>query len=484
MSESGGSTGFRLFAQRISITWLTSILMAATTIIVLPIITKNLTQSDYGSWVLITTTLGIASILATLSLNTAIYRFFPGASDVGKREIIWSIITAVFILSLLCSGGILIMYLTGIGHSFLPGREVAILVMIAIPLYCLATILPAYFIAMKKIKLYSLILLVQSYGELILYIYFIRYGITGLIVSILLVRVAMLILIMYFIIRDTGFSPPKLHVFRDLFRFNFPLLTTKLSSWVVESSDRYIIDFFLTEKAVAAYSPGYSLGTMSYMIVSPLESMLTVTVSEQFERGNIDDVRKYLEYSLKYIFMFMIPAFFGLSILATQILVYLTKQEYATISAQFTVFTALSMLLLSICVVMNPVLMLYKKTGVIGIAWGLAAVANFALNLVAVPMLGIIGAAITTLVAYAVIFAYVTMNAYRLLPFRVDWSFLAKCLISASVMTVFIWYFNPQSLPAVLLSIPVGVTIYMVVMLLIGGFSRGEIRFIRNILRF
>jgi len=133
---------------------------------------------------------------------------------------------------------------------------------------------------------------------------------------------------------------------------------------------------------------------------------------------------------------------------------------------------------------MNPVLMLYKKTGVIGIAWGLAAVANFALNIVAVPALGVIGAAITTLVAYAIIFAYITVNAYRLLPFRVDWAFLAKCLVSASAMTIFIWYFNPQSLPEVLVSIPVGAVVYMVIMFLVGGFSRGEIAFIRSVLRF
>jgi len=59
--------------------------------------------------------------------------------------------------------------------------------------------------------------------------------------------------------------------------------------------------------------------------------------------------------------------------------------------------------------------MLKKKTAIIGTVWMAAAALNFGGNLVLIPLFGILGAALTTLLAF--VFAFMLTAVYALRQF-------------------------------------------------------------------
>jgi len=96
-----------------------------------------------------------------------------------------------------------------------------------------------------------------------------------------------------------------------------------------------------------------------------------------------------------------IPSVFGLSILIQQLLTIFSTSEIAQHSYYIVPFVALSTLLFGIYAVIAQIITLKKKTKIDGIIWMGAAFLNLGLNFFFIPKFGILGAAITTLAAYA-----------------------------------------------------------------------------------
>ena len=62
-----------------------------------------------------------------------------------------------------------------------------------------------------------------------------------------------------FIITNIGFKIPKFENMMEFLSFGLPTIPANLSSWLVDSSDRYVIGILLGSAFVGYYSPGYTL---------------------------------------------------------------------------------------------------------------------------------------------------------------------------------------------------------------------------------
>jgi len=101
-----------------------------------------------------------------------------------------------------------------------------------------------------------------------------------------------------------------------------------------------------------------------------------------------------------------------------------------------------------------------------------------------VPYLGILGAAVSTLVAYASALGVGAFFSLREFSFSIDWFFLIKSLCAAGVMNLAIWAIHPRGGPAVLASAMAGMVIYSIVLLLLRGFTKAEMTFFWRLFRF
>ena len=98
-------------------------------------------------------------------------------------------------------------------------------------------------------------------------------------------------------------------------------------------------------------------------------------------------------------------------------------------------------------------LYLAKRTDIGGKIWIIAAISNLGLNIAFVPYMGIIGAAITTLITFTLAFILATYYSFKYLTFDVDFRFILKSIFASIVMSLVIISWNPIGLLNVLIVI-------------------------------
>lgn len=111
----------------------------------------------------------------------------------------------------------------------------------------------------------------------------------------------------------------------------------------------------------------------------------------------------------------------------------------------------------------------------------ISALLNLLLNILIVPHIGILGAAITTVIAYALAPGLTTFYSLREFRFNIEWSFILKSLVASVIMSLAIWVTNPVGTLDVALVIAGGVIIYAASLLLMKSFKREEIKLFRGL---
>ncbi len=475
---------YTLTVRRLGLTAIVTPLMTLSNFILLPILTKKLPIADYGAWALVMVTLGLLPPLVTLGLPAAMTRFLAAATD--KREIredFYSMGFIVLLTSSIVSALFLLLAQQIAASLFHNNLTIARLLVPNIWLACSIVYFEYYFITFQQIKRNSFLILFNAYLNTALVAFFVLfgYGLEGAVIALLIQQLVVFGVILYLIVAQIGFAIPKFRHVRQHLAFGLPLLPGNLSGWVADSSDRYLIALFLGAAAVGYYSPGYALGSTLIMVSAPFTTLLPPVLSKHYDDDDIADVRTILTYSLKYYSGIVLPCVFAVSVLSKPLLLVLTTEQIAANGYLVTPLVAAATALIGAQSVVLMVLMLKKKTAVIGTIWILTAALNFGLNLVLIPYLGLIGAALTTLLAYLLAFVLITHYSLRELTFDVNRGFIVKSVCGSCIMALFLFLWGPSGPLSIVLSIALAAVIYLTILLVLRGITIQEIKLIYRI---
>lgn len=472
---------YRNFVKNIGIIGTTDILVALERMVLLPIITKLLSVGDYGVWVQFSTTISLVPTFALLGLRAAVVRFLSGEKDRKKiQEGIYSVLALVSLISLIVA--LVLVFLSGPISNFF--QTIPILVQFLAPiifLECLIQVLLSVFQIFQEVGRYSSFTLLRTLGEAVLVVgaILLGYGLFGIVISLLAIRLLVFLILIVILFKKVGFKIPIFKQMKEYLNFSLPRVVSSLAYWMVTSSDRYMIGFFLGTIFVGYYAPAYTIGNVINFFVYPFSFMLPIVLAKSFDEKKIWETKNYLKYSLKYFLMIAVPASFGLSVLSKQLLIIFSTQEIALNSYSITPFVVLSILLYGITSIIGQPLILVKKTRLVGnISIG-AAFLNFILNLIFIPKLGILGAAITTLLAYAFIFALILHYSSKELRYETNWGFIAKSVFVSIFMASLIFWYNPSGLLETIIAIVLGVCFYGIMTFLLKMIDKKEIDFFK-----
>mgnify|MGYP001596388331 FL=1 len=451
-------------------------------IIFLPIITKILGVQNYGIWIQVQITMYLLAPLTLLGFNEAMGRFLPGEKDTKKiQEGIYS--SLVFVLTINAALALCMIIFSGPLVAFFKFESTFIKLLSLIIIFeSASTVLLTAILSRREVKKYFLFAISKMFGETALVVSAILsgYGLRGAVSSLLLIRIIIFSMAFFYIVKKHGIKFPDFSLIKPYMRFGLPTVTGIISYGAVTSAARYIIGFSLGILFVGYYSAASSIGMLLLFFIVPIMSVLSIVLPKFFDENDFDTVKNYLSYSLKYFLLIMIPAVFGLSVLARQLLAIFSTEEISANAYAVTPFIAASMLCYGIIMFFFMILNLAKKTKTIAIIWAVTALLNIVLNLVFTPIFGIMSAAVIALISY--IFALVLMCylASKVLQFNIDWNFIAKSLISSALMGLAIIWFNPMNLPGVILSIILGFVIYSLSIFLFRGVGKKEINFFKK----
>lgn len=475
---------YQKFIKDVGLIGITQALIGLSSFFLLPVITKTLGSQDYGIWAQINITVSLLSPLALMGLSMGVVRFLSSEKDKKKlREGFFSVIFFVAFTGLLVS--IVVFLLSDFLASSI-FKDISTSGFIKVGAFmiffsAIDQISIFYFRVSRQTNTFAFLTLFQTFGQLILILLFIfmELGLFGVILAVLIIQGLLFIISIYKIVSEVGFEIPKFNQIDEYLKYSIPLTPNSLIRWITDSSDRYMVSYFLGLSQAGIYSASYTIGNLIHLFITPIQLILFPELSRLYDEGKIDEVKVYLDYSMKYFLLIAIPAVFGLSALSKPMLEIFTTQEF--ISGNVVIpFIALSGLLSGIFQIIINITHLVKKTKFNLYIHIFAALLNIVFNIILIPSIGIVGAAIATLISYTLMVATCILVSFKHIEFNLNLGFVLKSIMASLIMLGVISCFNPSNIMNFFISVLLGVFVYFSIMILIKGISRNELNLLKS----
>ena len=478
---------FKTFIKDVGIIAFTQILTSLGGFLLLPIITKTLGSYDYGTWSQISITVYLLSPLALMGLSMGAVRYLSSETDKEKiREGFFSITIFVMFTGFIVS--MLVFLLSDLlAATIFKDPNTTDLIKAGsflILLSAIDQIAIFYFRIFRYIKIFSYLILFQVFGKLVLIFIFLNMGLglLGVISAVLVIEILLFIIAMSIVISQIGFAIPRFSYISDYLKYSAPLTPISLIKWITDSSDRYMVGYFLGLSSVGVYSASYAIGNLVNLFVMPIQMILFPELSKLFDNGDIDKVKTYLSYSMRYFLFIAIPAVFGLYVLSKPILNILTTSEFASGSIVIPII-ALSGLLAGVFQIVINITLIVKKTTFNMYIQIVAALLNIVFNFVLIPSIGILGAAIATLISYILMVIACIHISFKHITFDLNFIFISKCVVASSIMSIVVLSLDTDNIIELLIVSGLGAVIYPLILLSIKGFSKNELNMVKELYR-
>jgi O-antigen/teichoic acid export membrane protein len=177
-----------------------------------------------------------------------------------------------------------------------------------------------------------------------------------------------------------------------------PLTLRNLSAFVLNAGDRVVVQHDLGPAAVGRYQIAYTLGYVVVLLLSSITNSWSpriAAIEDEAER------RRMLARSRDAIFAVLMPVILGITLGAPLLLRVIAPSSFQPASLLIVVYlVVLSAVPYADGNSATLALLASRRGRPIAVAAGVAAVGNVALNIALVPVLGITGSALATLLAY------------------------------------------------------------------------------------
>jgi O-antigen/teichoic acid export membrane protein len=292
--------------------------------------------------------------------------------------------------------------------------------------------------------------------------------------------VAVLAVILY----RTGSRPlPELSQFsrplyRELLGFGIPMMIGyELSGIVLAVGDRYVIAGTIGETPLGLYGAAYNLCqyVQAVLITSVGQAVMPIYIKMWDEKGP-QETQAFITRSLRTYALLAAPVVAGVAAVGPELLPALASEKYAS-AAPVLAWVIAGMAVDGTNAMMGAGLFIHRKTRVIMAIVVCCAALNIGLNLVLVPRIGIIGAAIATLVSYSVTALALGTAGRRLLRVPLPWLTIVRASAAAGVMFLAVRHILPgHRLITVAARVLAGAPIYVMLMGFIDADARAMLQ--------
>jgi len=439
--------------------------------LVIPFLTKNLGAYGYGIWTNYNTILKILIPIVSLNLSYSMLRFIPSMETKSEKTRTFFSIGVIILFANLIISILIYLFKNKIANVFFGNNiEIVMLICFNLPLASLNKFFLDYLRAEKKIYFHSVISLFKRLGLIILAVFLSIYikdirlvMYSWLIFEIISFIILMILLFYNFEIKIQKFisyNKVKIYVF-----FTIPLLFSAVGNSILNFSDHLLISYYLDVENVGIYSVGYQFGLIISLLYAPFTFLLPSYISEYWDNSNYIKVNNLLNISM-HVFLFLsLPAMIGLTVLSEQLIKLISTEFIASQAKHITFFSAFSYIMFGIQFFYTRVLFLKKETKIIGYLWIAVSVINIILNILLIPLLGITGAAFSTLISFIVmslisIYLSTKEDNFKIMLNNTD---ILKYIISSIIMGVSVYCFNYsfKSTVSIVISILLGIIIYL-----------------------
>lgn len=179
--------------------------------------------------------------------------------------------------------------------------------------------------------------------------------------------------------------------------FNLPLIPHYLSTYLLGSSDKIMISYFVGEDATAYYSVAYSVAAIALIVWTSINSSLIPFTYEKCQNKDYSAINKV---TLPLLYFFAVACVFVIMV-APEVVKIMATDEY--VQAIYAIPPIVGGVFFQVqYYIYANIVYYYKKPKYVMIASVLATISNIILNYVFIRKFGYIAAGYTTLICYMI----------------------------------------------------------------------------------
>jgi O-antigen/teichoic acid export membrane protein len=220
------------------------------------------------------------------------------------------------------------------------------------------------------------------------------------------------------------------------------------------------------------------------LLIVPFITALTPTIINVWEK-NRDEAEHNLQKLSRYFLMLSLPALIGFNSLSKPIISILTTPQYYGGQLIFP-FVTTGAFFMGLYLLSYTGLIIHEKTRLIAKIITISAILNILLNLVLIPYYGFIGAGISTMIAYFVAFVIADRTSSKYLKWRPVTKSVVKIFFASVMMGIIVYSISALlaiSLLNLILEILIGCIVYLLVLYLLRGVEKEEIKEVKAMIR-
>lgn len=225
---------------------------------------------------------------------------------------------------------------------------------------------------------------------------------------------------------------------RQILEYNVPLTITGMTGKLDKNVDTILIGFFLNPVAVSYYTLSKQIIQATMMPARSLGFSISPTYGKQKASQQLDTAARMFETSLSYALLLYVPAATGIFFVASPAVELVFGADYAGAVPVLQVLSVYAVLN-AITVLTDQPLDYLGRARERAIAKSVASGSNVLLNVLLIPLVGVVGAAIATVITHSF---YVSVKLYLIhseLPLRIrdillDTSYIITITLSMGVV--------------------------------------------------
>ncbi len=201
---------------------------------------------------------------------------------------------------------------------------------------------------------------------------------------------------------------------REMLAFALPLVPASIAGWVLNLSDRPLLQLITESTAVVGiYSLGFTVGLMTNALV--VQPFTLAWGAAYWEISRQDDAPRSFARVLTWFLAVAAGFALLLSAIGTDALRILVGSAFED-SRYIVPFSAFAYVLYGVYSIVAAGLTIVGRSGLVATTMGVAAGTSILLNIALIPVLGMFGAAISTVAGYGLVAVLTGIVSHRMYP--------------------------------------------------------------------
>ena len=438
------------------------------------VVIASLGPAEYGLLSIGLAVFGMLSVLSVLGLDTGVVRYlseYKSKKDFSSvaGTVVGALKTSLFVSFFI--GAALFLFAPFLATVIFHSNALVLLLRffaVMIPFYAARDIMLAAVRAATQESYFDVI--VRNVGENTLKLIFtfllIGFGAVGAVSATAGALFVSFLFALYFCLRYIPYSPgaeQKLH----LLQYSIPLLFSTLLIQIFVWSGTLIMGYYRSPAEVGIFNAALPTAKLLSIIPGGIGSLFLPVMTELYTQHKELEARTTYLAATKWIFFMNLPIYVIIMAFAQPLLSLIFGAEYGA-GALALAIVATSYLLLQAALPSIETLKALKKTPLVLLDTGVAAVLCIVLSFLLVPQYGVTGGALATGLSFAAYGGLAIIQAYgstRIFAFQLH--FLKGIFAAAAAWFVVQWFFPPATSLSLLLggAITIGLVYTMLIIL-------------------